>query len=184
MKMPEYEVSVDGKNRKVELTRTGEKSFTIRIDGKLRTVDIDSKSFDKPFKAKVDDKSYQIVLSRIEPEKEMTVKVDEATFKAEIRTPARKTSFTHFEPTIAVRSKKPLRNSQASEGAIVAPMTGKIVSVKVKKGEQVKAGQVVCVVEAMKMQNEIATSKGGVVKEVYVSEGSSVSEGEPLLIIA
>jgi biotin carboxyl carrier protein len=184
MKMPEYEISVDGKYRKVELTRTGEKSFTIRIDGKLRTLDIDSKSFDKPFKAKVDDKSYRIVLSRMELEKETTVKVDEATFKAGIRTPERKTSFTHFEPTIQVRPKKPLKNSQTSEGAIVAPMTGKIASVKVKLGEQVKAGQVVCVVEAMKMENEIVTSKDGVVKEVFVSEGSSVSEGEPLLIIA
>jgi biotin carboxyl carrier protein len=184
VKMPEYEVSVDGKNRKVELTRTGEKSFTVRIDGKTRTVDIDSKSFDKPFKAKVDDKSYQIVLPRTELGKEMTVKVDEATFTAGIRTPTRETSYTHFEPTIAVRSKKPTRNSQTLEGAIVAPMTGKIVTVKVKKGEQVRAGQVMCVVEAMKMENEIATSKDGVVKQVYVSEGSSVSEGEPLLIIA
>jgi acetyl-CoA/propionyl-CoA carboxylase biotin carboxyl carrier protein len=62
-------------------------------------------------------------------------------------------------------------------------MTGKIVSVKVKKGDQVKAGQVLCVVEAMKMENEIASSKAGVVKEVYVSEGSSVSEGEPLFVV-
>jgi biotin carboxyl carrier protein len=182
--MPEYEVSVDGKNRKIELTKTGEKSFTIRIDGRLRTVDIDSESFNKPFKARLDDKSYQVTLPRVEPGKEMAVKVDEATFKADIRSAARKLSFAHSEPTIAVQSKKPLRNSQASEGAIVAPMTGKIVSVKVKKGEQVKAGQVVCVVEAMKMENEIVTSKDGVVKEVSVSEGSSVSEGEPLLIIA
>jgi biotin carboxyl carrier protein len=62
-------------------------------------------------------------------------------------------------------------------------MTGKIVSVKVKKGENVKTGQVLCVIEAMKMENEIIAAKAGAVKEVYVSDGSSVSEGEPLLII-
>jgi biotin carboxyl carrier protein len=62
-------------------------------------------------------------------------------------------------------------------------MTGKIVAVRVKKGEQVKAHQVLCVVEAMKMENEILAPKAGTIKEVNVSEGSPVSEGEPLFII-
>jgi biotin carboxyl carrier protein len=53
----------------------------------------------------------------------------------------------------------------------------------VKKGEQVKAHQVLCVVEAMKMENEILAPKAGTIKEVNVSEGSPVSEGEPLFII-
>ena len=47
----------------------------------------------------------------------------------------------------------------AVEGAVTAPMTGKIVKVKVKKGDQVKASQVLCVIEAMKMENEISAPK-------------------------
>jgi acetyl-CoA/propionyl-CoA carboxylase biotin carboxyl carrier protein len=62
-------------------------------------------------------------------------------------------------------------------------MTGKIVSVKVNKGDKVKAGQVLCVIEAMKMENEITASKAGSVQEVNVSEGSSVNEGEILFVI-
>jgi biotin carboxyl carrier protein len=62
-------------------------------------------------------------------------------------------------------------------------MTGKILSVKVKKGDQVKKGETLCILEAMKMENEITTSKAGTVREVYVSEGSSVSEGDSLFII-
>jgi glutaconyl-CoA decarboxylase len=62
-------------------------------------------------------------------------------------------------------------------------MTGKILSVKVKKGDQVKAGQVVCVIEAMKMENEIAAPKAGTVREVHVSAGSSVNEGEALVVV-
>jgi biotin carboxyl carrier protein len=62
-------------------------------------------------------------------------------------------------------------------------MTGKILSVKVKKGEQVKLGQVICILEAMKMENEITAPKAGTVREVHVSEGSSVSEGEPLFVV-
>jgi biotin carboxyl carrier protein len=62
-------------------------------------------------------------------------------------------------------------------------MTGKILSVKVKKGDQVKKGETLCILEAMKMENEITTSKAGTVREVYVFEGSSVSEGDTLFII-
>ncbi|HDI06797.1 MAG TPA: biotin/lipoyl-binding protein [Candidatus Bathyarchaeota archaeon] len=62
-------------------------------------------------------------------------------------------------------------------------MTGKIVSVKVKEGDSVKRGDVLCVLEAMKMENEISAPRDGVVREVHVSEGSAVSEGEVLFVI-
>jgi biotin carboxyl carrier protein len=183
--MPEYEVFVDGKNRKLELTRTGEKSFSITIDGRKRAVDIDSKALnlDKPFTVKIDGKRYHVELQTPNTGREIPVKVDEAVFTAEIRTPVRKTTFATFEPTTTAPSKKATANRQILEGAVVAPMTGKIVAVRVKKGEQVKAHQVLCVVEAMKMENEILAPKAGTVKEVNVSEGSPVSEGEPLFII-
>lgn len=184
--MPEYEVLVEGKKRKIELTRSGEKSFTIMIDGKTRMVEVDSgnPSPDKPFTLKIDGKAYQIEVPIAEQAKEIPVKVDEAVFKAEIRTPARKTGSTTFQPTTTAPMKKTAANKQILEGAVVAPMTGKIVSVKVKKGDQVKAGQVLCVIEAMKMENEILASKPGIVNDVIVSEGSSVSEGDPLLTIS
>jgi acetyl-CoA/propionyl-CoA carboxylase biotin carboxyl carrier protein len=62
-------------------------------------------------------------------------------------------------------------------------MTGKIVLVKVKKGDQVRANQVLCVIEAMKMENEICAPKAGSIQQVNVTEGSSVSEGDTLLVI-
>jgi biotin carboxyl carrier protein len=63
-------------------------------------------------------------------------------------------------------------------------MTGKMVSIKVSKGDNVEKGQVLCVIEAMKMENEISATKAGVVKEVLVSVGSPVSEGDPLVVVA
>ncbi|MGQ9539272.1 MAG: biotin/lipoyl-containing protein, partial [Candidatus Bathycorpusculaceae bacterium] len=59
----------------------------------------------------------------------------------------------------------------------------KILSIKVKKGEQVKAGQVLCILEAMKMENEIAAPMAGTIREVLVSEGASVNDGDPLFVI-
>jgi biotin carboxyl carrier protein len=81
-----------------------------------------------------------------------------------------------------VRREKASRH--VSEGAVTAPMTGRILSIMVKKGEEAKTGQVLCVLEAMKMENEITSPKNGNVQEVYVSEGSPVSEGEILFMIS
>jgi len=71
----------------------------------------------------------------------------------------------------------------APEGAIPAPMPGKIVSVKVGVGDRVGYRDVLCILEAMKMENEIMASGGGVVKEVKVAEGQDVSYGDVLFVI-
>jgi pyruvate carboxylase subunit B len=68
-------------------------------------------------------------------------------------------------------------------GAVVAPMQGLIVKVPVKKGDEVKLGDVVAVLEAMKMQNDIVTSVAGKVLDVYVKEGEVVSPNQPILAI-
>jgi biotin carboxyl carrier protein len=183
--MPELEVFIDDKPKKVEVTKTGQSSFSIRVDGKTRNVEFVNSTQDlkKSFILKVDNKNYHVELPKIDRGKEFSVKVEEATFKAEVKVPARKASLTAFEPTVATPTKRAAANRQAVEGGITAPMTGKIVKVTVKKGDEVKAGQVLCVIEAMKMENEIVAPKAGAVKEIYVSDGSSVSEGEPLLTI-
>jgi len=64
-----------------------------------------------------------------------------------------------------------------------APMPGRILALNVEKGEKVEAGQVVVILEAMKMENEIAAERGGIVKEVYVEENDTVDSGDPLLDI-
>ena len=67
--------------------------------------------------------------------------------------------------------------------AINAPMPGNILKVNVKTGDAVKAGQVLCVLEAMKMENEIMAPKAGTVTQVLVSKGSTVDTGAPLVVI-
>jgi biotin carboxyl carrier protein len=183
--MSDDEIFVDGRPRKIELTKTGETSFSITVDGKSRSVELpaSARDLEKPFIVKVDGKEYRVELPRVDRGREFSVKVEEVAFKAEVKVPARKAAPTGFEPVVATPTKRAATNRQAVEGGITAPMTGKIVSVKVKRGDEVKAGQVLCVIEAMKMENEIIAPKAGAVKEVYVSDGSSVSEGEPLLII-
>ncbi|MBR5617876.1 MAG: biotin/lipoyl-binding protein [Oscillospiraceae bacterium] len=67
--------------------------------------------------------------------------------------------------------------------AVTAPMPGTILKVNVQNGQAVKAGQVLVVLEAMKMENEIMAPKDGTVTQVVVSKGASVDTGAPLVII-
>ncbi len=72
----------------------------------------------------------------------------------------------------------------AGEGEkITAPMQGTILSVKVKEGDSVSKGQVLFILEAMKMENEIMAAQDGVVTSVCTSEGATVSNGTVLCTI-
>ena len=67
---------------------------------------------------------------------------------------------------------------------VCAPMPGTILRVNVQNGQAVKEGDLLCVLEAMKMENEIFAPKAGTVAQVVVSKGSSVDTGSVLVVIA
>ncbi len=67
--------------------------------------------------------------------------------------------------------------------AVNAPMPGNILKVNVNVGDKVKAGTVLVVLEAMKMENEIMAPKDGTVTQVLVSKGSTVDTGAPLVVV-
>ena len=72
----------------------------------------------------------------------------------------------------------------AAGEAVKAPMPGNILKVNVTKGQAVKEGEVLCVLEAMKMENDIMAPKAGSVVQVLVNKGSTVNTGDVLVVIA
>ncbi|MHA2242330.1 MAG: biotin/lipoyl-containing protein [Candidatus Thorarchaeota archaeon] len=84
-------------------------------------------------------------------------------------------------------TKKPSTSAQGGEkrlsGGVYPPMPGKITEVRVKVGDEVKSDTTVCILEAMKMFNELKPSSSGIVKEVNISEGSMVTPTDLLILI-
>ena len=87
----------------------------------------------------------------------------------------RATMLVH-DPRTALPEPPPVRARTAggagSPGEVVAPIPGNVLQVLVEPGQQVEAGQVVCILEAMKMENEIAAAAGGAVEAVRVSRAT------------
>ena len=72
----------------------------------------------------------------------------------------------------------------AAGETVAAPMPGNILRIDVNQGDVVKSGQVLVILEAMKMENEIVAPKDGTVAQVVTSKGAVVDTGSPLVIIA
>jgi acetyl-CoA/propionyl-CoA carboxylase, biotin carboxylase, biotin carboxyl carrier protein len=72
----------------------------------------------------------------------------------------------------------------AARDAVVSPMQGTVLAVEVAEGDDVRAGQVICVVEAMKMENEITAHRGGRVTDLSVAAGEPVKTGQVICVVA
>ncbi len=86
--------------------------------------------------------------------------------------------------TLRERSRFPDPDAEAVEGGLVAPMPGKVLIVNVSEGDRVTAGQVLVVMEAMKMEHQITAPADGEVSEVRAAVGDQVDNGELLVVIS
>ena len=84
-------------------------------------------------------------------------------------------------PAPAVKPAAPAANAKCS---VSAPMPGNILAVNVKVGDKVAKGAVLCILEAMKMENEVMAPEAGTVTSVTVSKGSTVQAGDVLVTLA
>ena len=92
-----------------------------------------------------------------------------------------------LNPPAARKPKR--REAAAGEAAggggdsLTSPIQGTVLRVAVEQGAQVEAGALICVVEAMKMENEITAHKSGTVKELPIAVGAAVATGDTLAVI-
>ena len=112
----------------------------------------------KIYKIKVNGKSYRVELEEIE-------QVDTAPLEEKKRQ----------------ENKRIVDNSGAKE--VVSPIQGQVTNIKVKVGDKVQKGDVLLIVEAMKLENEVVSPFEGQVAEILVTKGQNVKAKEPIVII-
>ncbi len=135
---------------------------TVIVEGREYVVEVGDLA-ERPIKAVIKGKTYEVHLTD-RAEKPGAVEITPASEE-------RETASRKFVP--------------ASDGTVItAPMPGDIAEIRVKAGDLVKAGDVVCVLEAMKMKNLIHTAQDGVVASVEVAAGQAVEFGAVLITLA
>ncbi len=88
-------------------------------------------------------------------------------------------------PVAAAPAAAPAAAANLAAGeAVKAPMPGVVLKVQVQQGQAVKAGDVLVILEAMKMENEIVAPKAGTVAQIVAPKGTSVESGAPLVVLA
>jgi biotin carboxyl carrier protein len=161
------DVSIDGKSHRLDLNQA-EGRWQCRLDGE--TIDVDARLIQP------DVLSLVIAGHAYEIKRERTATgtylwVGNTRFGAEVRDPR------------SLRSRRAGAAGIEGPQKVHAPMPGKVVRILAPPGTEVAAGQGVLVIEAMKMQNELKSPKAGVVKQVAVAEGASVTAGEVLAVV-
>jgi acetyl-CoA/propionyl-CoA carboxylase biotin carboxyl carrier protein len=127
-------------------------------------------------------------------EREYTVEVSGRRFDVKVigppGTPALNGSAPTAAATPAAARPRPRRAERTGAGAsgggdaLVSPLQGNMWKVLVEQGQTVEEGQLVCIIEAMKMENEITAHKAGRIAELPISEGAAVTAGDTLAVIS
>ena len=160
-------MALAGRDAEVELRREGD-GRVLEMEGRTLAADFRRLPDGEVYSLLIDGRSHEV---RVNPEGPgLEVTIDGATLPVEVRHPLEK-----------LLQAAPQATGRGSGETVAAPMPGLVVAVRVRPGERVAAGQPVAVVEAMKMQNELSARHGGVVSEVLVAEGASVSAGQALV---
>lgn len=90
---------------------------------------------------------------------------------------------TKSSPSLNISGGKPKVKQVAAPGTVVSPIPGLVLNILVKEGDEVNEGDPIVILEAMKMESEIASTASGIVKKIHVKEGASVQEDDPLVEI-
>lgn len=141
----------------------------------------------KQYKYKINGNLYNVTVSDVE-ENIARVEVNGTPYTVEMDKPVKAAPKPVTRPASAPKTStgapvvaRPAATSTKS--GIKSPLPGVILDIKVKEGDTVKKGQLIAILEAMKMENNINADKDGVVSAVKVNKGDSVLEGTDLIII-
>jgi biotin carboxyl carrier protein len=163
-----YDVVVDGKTHRLELTK-GETTWLCKVDGHHVEVDAALTARDV-LSVLVGGDAFEVKRER-SLRGDLHLVIGSARYEIDVQDPR------------SLRNRRAAAGGEAGPQKITAPMPGKIVRVILAEKDEVRAGQGVIVMEAMKMQNEMKSPKDGRVLKILVAEGATVNPGDILAVI-
>jgi len=175
---------VNGRRHKVRLLKLeGEGPLLVEVDGKAVQVKLREEiRHGLPFTVNISGKTHKVELNKFNRNAPFSIIIDGKTYAVQRET--MKTVLpTTLKPSLPTFEKKPIRKAVSEIGAVTAPMPGRVALLRVQVGDSVHIGDALCVLEAMKMENEITAPRAGIVKEIRVSEGANVNNGDALIVI-
>jgi biotin carboxyl carrier protein len=143
----------------------------------------------KHFNYSINGNDYEVAIENVN-ELTANVKVNGVSYSVKRDKPSVQSSIpVKEEKPVAAKTPKTAEVNvdfvlSASGAALKSPLPGSILDIKCKIGDAVKVGQPVLILEAMKMENQIAADRDGVITAISVVKGQTVLEGEDLVIIA
>ena len=144
----------------------------------------------KTYKFKIGGNDYEVEIGKIEG-KTADVTVNGVSYQVEMENapaapaaPAAAAPVAAAAPAAQAAAPAPAAKPAGEGKSVTSPLPGVIIEISVKEGQAVKAGQKVAVLEAMKMENEIAAPADGVVTSIRVAKGDSLQEGDEIMKIA
>jgi len=167
-------------------------SVEIKLDDRIASVEI-LKQFENLLEIRVDDKIYQVDLMHND-EGIFSILENGRSHNIELVPQAKPKLFTaytlyhSYDVEVIDAESRYLRNRSVatqlfSENTISSPMPGKVIKIPVSVGDEVKKGDTVITISAMKMESEYKSPKDGKIAKLYVSEGSTVDANQKLVEI-
>jgi len=184
--MEEYNFIVTGRRHRIRLPKHEKGApFLIEVDGKTSQLELKNEEFryGSPFTIKIAGRSHRVELNKVNRNTQFSIKINRKAYTVQYETTRILPSPT-LKPPFPMLERKPYTKNVSEKGVVTAPMPGKVVLLKVKIGDAVHVGEPLCVLEAMKMENEITSPISGVVTEVKVSEGATVNIGETMVVVS
>jgi len=176
------EVLVNRKPYKIKVLERNGNNFLVEVNGKTFSVAFKNSGQGNAAVLEINGKTFSASVNKGHGGFRQVV-IDRKLFDVQLQPKILKEPLTQPEFTIKI-VKKPTSSLIVVKDAVVAPISGRIISLKASVGRTVEKGACICVLEAMKMQNLVVSHKAGIVREIRVSAGAVVNKGDVLAIIS
>lgn len=164
-----YEISLNGDQEEIEILHREGNALHVKVGDREYNLDI-AEVEDGVYSILLDGKSFNVELIQLENKKY-----------------AVNTLYDSFDVEIIDAESKYMKNRKKNDDEeqsfIFTPMPGKVVKILVEEGQEVKAGETLVIVSAMKMESEYKVSSDRVVKEILVKEGDNIEGNQPIITL-